>query len=366
MIPRASFLPANSCFNRSVTTVAVILFLGGLSAAMAQQALQPQGPTVLQRGQNSTDFGNSQTNRGKTGPIDWERDEKTGKIRVMLEKNGHYTDGMFLGRGPDGTDYFTFAEKYYRLSVPQKRTSQRHSNAGVLGGLGRVAGPWGGVAGSAAGGAMNHRPAQADFEFAEIPAKEVPPAGFLSVGKAPNMPSQGVPVLTEFKDAKGAITRTLELPNQGQAFVVSNAPCFGADAYVNPSSPSIVYVLSRDAQSHAVTGYKQINNAAGDCGTQAVAAAATPASAPADPQKPSYSIKQIDGDQFRLVYMDNGKKQDIMVVRLKDKLYCSNNATPPRTYIVEQDHSLTVLNSDQAMTIKCQMQAVKQYEQSQR
>jgi hypothetical protein len=61
-----------------------------------------------------------------------------------------------------------------------------------------------------------------------------------------------------------------------------------------------------------------------------------------------------------LSYNDSGLHQNIMVTRLKENLYCSNSASPPKTFIIEDDKSLTVVNSDAAMIARCSSQATKQ------
>lgn len=365
MIPRR-FPSAHGRSHRFAAPLAAILFIHAHVAAQS-----PESPLVLQHGQNSTDFG--QANSGKTGPVDWVKDEKTGTIRVMLEKNGHYTDGTFLGRGPDGSDYFTFEAKYYRLAVPRRAAPSHSNHSGMLGSLGRVAGgSLGAAAGTAAGAAASHHSTpQANADFTEIPASEVPPPNFLSLGRSPQHApaSQGVPVLTEFKDAKGVIiARTLQLPNQASAMMVNPAPCFGADAYVNASSPTMIYILARDA-ARGISGFRQISNDSGNdpCSARASvqASAASPAAAaPSDPAKPNYVLKQMDGDQYRLIYTDKNGRQDILVTKLKENLFCST--TLAKTYIIEPDTGLSVLASDQAMAIKCTMKSAEQYQQPQR
>lgn len=327
--------------------LAATLILSGVAFA--------QYDGTLPRGKNSTDF--AQGPRGKTGPIDWVKDAKTGKIAVTLERNGRYVPGTFLGRGPDGSDYFTFSSKNYRLSLPPPAApGSSAAPSGIpLPGHWR---PIGGIAGSIGRPkpktqAQNNRP---DVEFTEIPASEIPPANMLSQGAANQSPSSSdVPVLTEFKEQNGSVMRTLELPHQGPAFVVAPAPCFGQDAYVSPDSPSLVYILSRDPQTKAFTGFKQVSTGSANadpCASVGGEASEKPSG------KPSYSLTPIDTDQYRLIYIDEkGARQDLMVLKLKDKLYCTNSISPPKTFVIETDGSLTAMNSDTIMANRCNIKA---------
>lgn len=319
---------------------------------------------------NSTDFG--QAPQGKTGPVNWIK--KGNTIEVMLENDGHYIPGTFLGRGADGSDYFNFSGKYYRLSLPPKTAPKNGNNnnaASAATAAGAAAGsghkwsiPAGIIAGTAAGraAASGRSPATpATFAFVEIPQSELPPADFLNKGQSQTV-AQATPVLNEYKDDKGGIIRTLQLPYTNNAMVVTPVSCFGPDAYVSPATPTLVYVLTRDPQTHALTGYNQVTNADSvPCLTQPVAQKAAPDTPkPVEDAKPSFKFTLIDGNAYRLTYTDKGATQNIVVTKINDKVYCSNSVAPQKTYMIEADGTLTVMNSDAGMQAKCMAKAYEQ------